>query len=159
MRTSSMAAPCAEPSSESGTRTQKMTFNPSWLMRPARAPFTTPNVGDVRFVSTLLNCVWFNTLNDSSLNCSCRLSESQSEVFEQREIEIVHVRSAQSVASHAAERSGGRLRECGGVEPLGDGVPAGVRVADEVGSIRPKLSFRPPRSAAVTVIGNPRCHV
>ena len=74
-------------------------------------------------------------MNDSSLNCSLVCPSPKPEVLEQREIEIVHVRSAQSVASHAAERSGGGLRERSRVEPLRDAVSASAGVADEIGAI------------------------
>ena len=54
-----------------------MTFNPSWLMRPARAPFTTPNVGDVRFVSTELNCGVIQHVERLEPELQLGLSQSQ----------------------------------------------------------------------------------
>ena len=86
------------------------------------------------FVDTPSNCVWLNTLNDSSRNCSRTppvsakfLNSARSRLFTPGPRSVFRPR--------VAERAGRRLREGGGVEPAVDAPLAGVRIADQIGAV------------------------
>jgi hypothetical protein len=50
------------------TKDQKLNLAPSWMIRGSLAPCTVPIVGEPRFVSTLVQFVWLNTLKNSNRN-------------------------------------------------------------------------------------------
>ena len=116
------------------TQHQNSSFRPNWLMRAGRAAVTTPKLLAVRFVDDVVNCVWLNTLNDSSRNCS-RTPRVDREVLEQREIQVVHSGSTFRVPSKRAVRPRRRLRERRRVEPPAHRPLASVRVSDQIGAV------------------------
>ena len=126
-------------------------------MRAGRAAVTTPKLAAVRFVSTVCELRMVERVERLQPELQPDAARHR-EVLEQREIQIVHARSAFGVPSERAERAGRRLREGRGVEPAAHR-PLARRsdLRPESARFVPAVSFSPPGSAAVIVSGNPRC--
>src|SRR5262249_51669389 len=124
-------------------------------MRAARALVICPNCGDVTVDWTPLNCVWLKALNDSNLNW--KRNGSVIAKFLNMDRSKLLMPGARKMLRPELPKTPG----AGCAKALLLNHEATVPVAPLFGSptrfarLVPKVSRRPPVSAAVIVIGNP----
>src|SRR5213593_3234206 len=136
----------------------QISFNPSWLIRPARADVRRPKAGSGRYVSTPLKFGWLNALNDSNRNCK-RAPFTTSKFLNSAKSRLLMVgpRSMLRVELPNWPRAGWEkaavLNHFSMLPPPALGSP------ETFARFVPKLSKTFPRSAARIVIGNPCCQM